>query len=430
MLENIKSIFVLKEIFSYTNDYDLISLNLFKYNKALQNKININLIHYKFFSGRYIVYEENNKAKEYNCYNHILRYEGEYSNKKRNGKGKEYDYNGDLIYEGEFLNGKRNGKGKEYDFINFLKFEGEFFNGKKWNGIFYDKKDKNITYELKEGKGFIKEYNKNSNLIFEGEYLKGEKYKGKEYYDNGKLNFIGEYFDGKRWNGKVYNKKNIIISEFKNGKGFLKTQSKKIPALNYEEEYFNGKINGIGKEYFLKNIICEGEYKNGKKTGKGKEYNYKFGNVTFEGEYLYDEKLKGKEFINEKLEYEGDYLFGRKWNGKGYNGNGDVIYELINGSGEVKEYNLYNEIVVFEGKYLNGEKNGLGKEYDDFSGKLIFKGDYLNGKRNGKGKEYDDDGKLEFEGEYLNGKRNGKGKEYRYGTLLFNGEYSNGKRKK
>jgi len=24
-------------------------------------------------------------------------------------------------------------------------------------------------------------------------------------------------------------------------------------------------MNGIGKEYFLKNIICEGEYKNGKK---------------------------------------------------------------------------------------------------------------------------------------------------------------------
>ena len=35
-------------------------------------------------------------------------------NKKRNGKGKEYDYDGNLIFEGEYLNGKRNGKGKEY----------------------------------------------------------------------------------------------------------------------------------------------------------------------------------------------------------------------------------------------------------------------------------------------------------------------------
>ena len=31
---------------------------------------------------------------------------------------------------------------------------------------------------------------------------------------------------------------------------------------------------------------------------------------------------------------------------------------------------------------------------------------------NGKGKEYYSNGKLKFEGKYLNGKRNGKGKEY------------------
>ena len=42
-------------------------------------------------------------------------FEGEYLNGKRNGKGKEYDYYGNLIFEGEYLNGKRwNGKGKEY----------------------------------------------------------------------------------------------------------------------------------------------------------------------------------------------------------------------------------------------------------------------------------------------------------------------------
>ena len=42
---------------------------------------------------------------------------------------------------------------------------------------------------------------------------------------------------------------------------------------------------------------------------------------------------------------------------------------------------------------------------------LIFEGEYLNGERNGKGKEYYDNGKLRYEGEYLNGIRNGKGKE-------------------
>ena len=83
---------------------------------------------------------------------------------------------------------------------------------------------------------------------------------------------------------------------------------------------------------------------------------------------MYNFKIKGKFYINEKLEYEGEFLFNRKWNGKGYDENGNVIYELKNGNGKVKEY------------------------YDN--GKIKFEGEYLNGKRNGKGKEYDEDNKL------------------------------------
>ncbi len=44
----------------------------------------------------------------------ILRFEGEYINGIRNGKGKEKYKNGKLEFEGEFINRKRNGKGKEY----------------------------------------------------------------------------------------------------------------------------------------------------------------------------------------------------------------------------------------------------------------------------------------------------------------------------
>ena len=40
-------------------------------------------------------------------------------------------------------------------------------------------------------------------------------------------------------------------------------------------------------------------------------------------------------------------------------------------------------MMIFEGEYLNGMKNGKGKEYE---GKLIFEGEYLNGMRNGQGK--------------------------------------------
>ena len=54
---------------------------------------------------------------------------------KKNGKVKEYKYNGKLIFEDEYLNGKRNGKGKEYNKYGKLIFEGEYLNRKR-NGIF------------------------------------------------------------------------------------------------------------------------------------------------------------------------------------------------------------------------------------------------------------------------------------------------------
>ena len=93
------------------------------------------------------------------------------------------------------------------------------------------------------------------------------------------------------------------------------------------------------------------------------------------------------------MEFEGEFLFDYKWNGKGYDENGNIIYELINGNGKVKEYNDYGEL-DFEGEYLNGKSYGEGKEY--YIGTLIFEGEYLNGKRNGKGKQYSDNGILIF----------------------------------
>ena len=50
-------------------------------------------------------------VKEYDSLNRKLKFEGEYLNGERNGKGKEY-WNGELIFEGEYLNGKRLSKWK------------------------------------------------------------------------------------------------------------------------------------------------------------------------------------------------------------------------------------------------------------------------------------------------------------------------------
>ena len=87
----------------------------------------------------------------------ILRYEGEYSNGLRNGKGKEYNFRGDkVIFEGEFLNGKKwNGKATDLD--NEDGFEGEIVNGRRWNG-----KGKEIALWETE-------------IEFDGEYINGVK---------------------------------------------------------------------------------------------------------------------------------------------------------------------------------------------------------------------------------------------------------------
>ena len=93
MLNNIKSKYILKLILSFEEEKT--KFKIIKYNKQLQNKLDMTIVTYRTLSGKYIVYEDNNRGEK--------------------KKGKEYDINDNILYEGEFLNGERNGKGKEYD---------------------------------------------------------------------------------------------------------------------------------------------------------------------------------------------------------------------------------------------------------------------------------------------------------------------------
>ena len=249
LIENIKSIYFIKILFSHMNEKN--KLKLLKYNKNLQETMDFKLINYKFYSGRYIIYDTNGKGREYSGEDDKLIFEGEYLNGKKNGKGKEYYSNGELFYEGEYLNGKRwNGKGKKY-LNGKIEFDTEYLNGINLTNKVYDKNGK--LYEISKNiKGFIKEYDHKGNLTFEGEYLNGKRNgKVKSYYDNGKLYFEGEYLNGER-----------------NGKG--------------KEYRYNGELR------------FEGEYLNGERNGKGKEYD-EDGQLIFEGEYLNGERLNEKE---------------------------------------------------------------------------------------------------------------------------------------
>ncbi len=78
-----------------------------------------------------------------------------------------------------------------------MRFEGKYKNDKKWNGKGYDSFC-NTIYELKEGKGLIKEYDEYENLRFEVEYLNGKRNgKVNKYNWYGKLEYENEYLNGK-----------------------------------------------------------------------------------------------------------------------------------------------------------------------------------------------------------------------------------------
>ena len=124
----------------------------------------------------------------------------------------------------------------------------------------------------------------------------------------------------------------------------------------------------------------------------------------------------GKEYdsYNDELLYEGEFINGKrngKW--KEYDGIGRLRYEgeYLNGkrNGKGKEYTFG---YIYEGEFLDDKRNGKGKIYNKYeNNKLYYEGEFFNDKYHGKGKKYDNFGKLEYEGDFLNDKKNGKGKE-------------------
>ena len=101
------------------------------------------------------------------------RYEGEFRNNKKEGRGIYYLHNGN-IYEGDIKNGKIEGRGIDY-YNNGDRYEGDNKNG------------------LKEGKGI---YYYNNGDRYEGDW-KNDKREGKGifYYNNGDRE-MGDYLNG------------------------------------------------------------------------------------------------------------------------------------------------------------------------------------------------------------------------------------------
>ena len=68
----------------------------------MKSLLDLFLVDYINFSGKYVIYDINWNGKKYNSFYNCLIYEGEYKNEERNVKGVEYHLDGEIIFEGEY----------------------------------------------------------------------------------------------------------------------------------------------------------------------------------------------------------------------------------------------------------------------------------------------------------------------------------------
>ncbi len=183
-------------------------------------------------------------------------------------------------------NGKRNGVWKKYyqDDSNNIRYTGQFKNGKEVGVFkFYEENSYGTPsiikkFSIKSDSAFVQFLTPKGKVKTEG-WMLGKKRVGKwtYYFTDGKLFSEEEYVDGKL-NGVVKNYyRNGKLTEETSYKGGNKNGLSKIfteAGILIEEVYYaNGKLEGEGKYYDLKgNLKEKGIYKGGKRHGKWEFY--------------------------------------------------------------------------------------------------------------------------------------------------------------
>ena len=200
-----------------------------------------------------------------------LKREINYVNGKINGLVAEYNSQGKILGSKQYINGVLNG---EATYLNNQGYTTKsiYVNG-KLNGAYQEVyKDGQIAiegvYKDDQKTGVWVHYQPNGELKEKSEYVNG-KYNGlSERYSLGSLYESVEYVNGERHGKRLY---------------FRGTPPKMW--LSKEENYSNGKLNGVVKNYNEKGVLYfEGEYKQGRKE-KGKEYHSTTGRIQLEAIY-------------------------------------------------------------------------------------------------------------------------------------------------
>ena len=323
-------------------------------------------IEYLINGKRKMMYEKGKPLKE--CYgilydkNNNEIYQGLLKEQKpKNAKSASiyYDY-GKIKYIGNFSDFKFNGKGILYYDNGKYKNEIIYF-----NGIF-----KNDKLEI----GIL--FSPEGNKLYEGEFIDNYPKEGKNvtiYNIHEDIEYIGDLLNGKfDGYGKLYEMldghRNFLKYEgsFKDGlyHGFGKGKLfKKYSEFLYKGNFVKGKMEGNGILYYEngKNIFCDSTFKDNDLYGKGIIYYY-----------------------NNSKKIEGIFDNLNTCQGIYYNPKGEEIYKgLI--TNEIPDYSdnaiVYDNYCykIYEGQIKNGAYNGKGIEYSDCIENLILhEGNFIN----------------------------------------------------
>lgn len=396
--------------------------------------------------------------------NRQIFYEGQYSQNKRNGKGKLYSnnyvisgqwkngklfgavqqkYANGVIYRFKYLNGEPDYSSVEITYKNGNRYYGSLVDGRKnGTGEFYysncdsykggwvdDKKQGRGKWTLSNGTAIEGEWNDDilSEALCKVTYESGNSYQGS--LREGLREGEGEFRIALKEKVHSQNLYNGSWKEDKrNGFGVQLFPS----GDKYEGEWDKDEISGKGNYVTVTGKIYSGEWKSGLKHGlgelilpDGKEYIGGWKNNVISGHGLAtfpDGSYYDGEWENFKKNGFGRYVWGGEfyvglWEndlqskfGKYVWGNGDY-YDGEWKNGIIEGYGVYQHHNgdYYTGDWENNKKNGFG-EYETHNGTLYI-GEFENDQPNGKGSIFFDNGNR-YEGNIVNGKIKGKGSFY------------------
>jgi len=376
--------------------------------------------------GKGIFYHSNGK----------IQAEKTFHNGLLHGPFKTYYENGNLEQELDYRNDLLEGKATIYHTLGGKANELEFKNGKRTGNqtLYFEngtrKYQGNFINDLIEGESV--EYYSDGSVETKVTSLKNY-YNGTktDYYPNGKMKSVENFANGDYTGDQVYyypngKKSHILVYKNKKLNGTSKEYFGDNEAVTSENNYANGKLDGISKTYTnhgtldivykkdeaksLKAYDANGTlFKETKFNGKEPlEVTYADNTPLFKGSYYKEEKTGDWIYyypngtIREKITYDKGKTDGINTlyyeNGNKKN---ESVYEKGIRNGPYKEYYLNGQLKIL-GNYINGSLEGLCKYYGQ-QGQLIGKYCYNNDKLNGKYLVYSVEGTKSHEYSYDNG---------------------------